>query len=241
MTAAEFWWSSQKNMATAGDTPDPEHIFRRNQPAISRAEQDRLAESSVVICGCGGLGGSVIEQLARIGVGRLRMVDPDDFATSNLNRQTGALLETLAGNKATVMAGRVAAIHPACRTEPVTGDVRDTDCLRDMNVAVDCLDNGPSRLELARQCAQAGIPLVHGAVHGWYGLAGVLLPGDDRYEKIYGRQTRADGPVSVLAPAVFAIAAIQAALVIKLLLGRPCRLESQWLHIDLLEDEFTCL
>jgi molybdopterin/thiamine biosynthesis adenylyltransferase len=228
-------------MVTARDIPDPEHIFRRNQPAISRTEQDCLAESSVVICGCGGLGGSVIEQLARIGVGRLRMVDPDDFATSNLNRQAGALLDTLARNKASVMAGRVAAINLACRTEPVTGDIRDTNCLRDMNVAVDCLDNSPSRLELARQCARAGLPLVHGAVHGWYGQSGVLLPGDDRYEKIYGRQAKENGHVAVLAPAVFAIAAIQAALVIKLLLGRPCRLGAHWLHIDLLEDEFTCL
>jgi len=227
-------------MANEKDFPAPDQLFARNHPALTRQEQNRLATGRVVLCGCGGLGGPVAEQLARIGVGRLRLVDPDKFELSNLNRQTGALLTTLGRNKAKILARRIREINH-CRAEALAADFRATDCLDNMEVAVDCLDNGQARLDLARQCARAGIPLVHGAVHGWYGQAGVLLPGDDRYEKIYGRQARENSPVSVLAPAVFAIAAVQAALAVKLLLGRPCRLESQWLHIDLLEDEFTCL
>jgi len=228
-------------MTRSQDSAGPAEPFRRNQPTISPAEQQRLAEARVLVCGCGGLGGPVIEQLARTGVGHLRLVDPDHFEPSNLNRQTGALHSTLGTNKAQVMAEQVAAINPACQVEGIGEDFRAADCLDGMDVTADCLDNGPARLELARQCANAGIPLVHGAVQGWYGQAGILVPGDDRYERLYGRRARDAGPISVLAPTVFAIAAVQAALVVKLLLGRPCRLDTQWLHIDLLADDFTCI
>jgi len=228
-------------MAYSKNIQDPEQVFGRNQPSISPAEQQRLAVAHVLICGCGGLGGPVAEQLARAGVGHLRLVDPDHFEPTNLNRQTGALRTTLGRNKAEVMAGRVQAINPDCRVQAIASDFRATDCLEGMAVAADCLDNGPARLELACRCAKTGIPLVHGAVQGWYGQTGILMPGDDRYERLYGRRARDAEPVSVLAPTVFAIAAVQAALVVKLLLGRPCRLAEQWLHIDLLADDFTCI
>ena len=227
--------------ATQGEISDQEPIFSRNRPAIRKEEQEKLASSRVVVCGCGGLGGALIEQLARTGVGYLRMVDPDHFEPSNLNRQLGALHATLGRNKAEVMAERVQAFNPECRVQAIASDFRDTDCLHGMDVAADCLDNGPARLDLARQCAEKKIPLVHGAVQGWYGQAGVVLPGDTRYEKLYGQKPQARELISVLAPAVFAIAAIQAALVTKLLLDRSCQLEQKWLHIDLLEDDFTCL
>ncbi len=216
-------------------------MFSRNQPTLTDREQQILSNAHVLVCGCGGLGGSVIEQLARTGVGYLRMVDPDHFESSNLNRQLGALHATLGRNKAEVMAERVQAINPECRVQASSSDFRDTNSLDGMDVAADCLDDGPARLDLARQCAEKKIPLVHGAVQGWYGQAGVVLPGDTRYEKLYGQKPQARKPISVLAPAVFAIASIQAALVIKLLLDRACHLEEKWLHIDLLEDDFTCL
>jgi len=216
-------------------------MFSRNRPTISDREQEVLRDAHVLICGLGGLGGPVAEQLTRAGVGHLRLVDPDFFEPTNLNRQLGALHATLGRNKAEVMAERAQAINPECRVQAIAGDFRDTESLDGMDVAADCLDDGPARLELARQCAEKKIPLVHGAAQGWYGQAGVVLPGDTRYEKLYGQKQKAREPISVLAPAVFAIAAIQAALIIKLLLNRACQLEEKWLYIDLLEDDFTCL
>ncbi|HHL32779.1 MAG TPA: HesA/MoeB/ThiF family protein, partial [Desulfobulbaceae bacterium] len=123
--------------------PDP---LLRNQGALDAGEQQQLIRSAVAVCGCGGLGGMVIENLARIGVGRLRIVDPDSFTVSNLNRQLGATLTTLGDNKAEVMARRIRSINESCRIEPVSHDFRKGAVLTEMDVAVDCLDNSGARL-----------------------------------------------------------------------------------------------
>ena len=59
----------------------------RNIPALSEADMGILADSHVLIAGCGGIGGNVVESLARIGIGAITVVDGDSFDESNLNRQ----------------------------------------------------------------------------------------------------------------------------------------------------------
>lgn len=59
----------------------------RNIPSLSIEEMEKLSGSRVLVAGCGGLGGNIIEQLARAGVGSLTVVDGDVFEESNLNRQ----------------------------------------------------------------------------------------------------------------------------------------------------------
>ena len=61
--------------------------YERNIPALTAAECLALRTKRVLVVGCGGLGGHIIDQLARIGVGFLRVVDGDVFEESNLNRQ----------------------------------------------------------------------------------------------------------------------------------------------------------
>jgi molybdopterin/thiamine biosynthesis adenylyltransferase len=61
--------------------------YLRNMKTLSEADQIRLLESTVCIVGMGGLGGLVTETLARMGVGRFRLVDGDVFEAHNLNRQ----------------------------------------------------------------------------------------------------------------------------------------------------------
>jgi tRNA A37 threonylcarbamoyladenosine dehydratase len=76
----------------------------RNRGLISDVEQRRLAASTVLIAGVGGVGGRVAETMARVGIGHLIVTDPDQFAVSNLNRQAGCTRETLGRNKAVVIA-----------------------------------------------------------------------------------------------------------------------------------------
>ena len=57
--------------------------YARNFAALDLAAQTRISKSSVLVCGCGGLGGALITLLARVGVGALRLVDGDAFAASN--------------------------------------------------------------------------------------------------------------------------------------------------------------
>ena len=92
--------------------------YLRNRNTIGIGQQLRLLRSRVAVIGCGGLGGHVIEALARLGVGSITAVDPDVFEESNLNRQVFSSINVLGRNKAEVAAERVAEIirpSRACR------------------------------------------------------------------------------------------------------------------------------
>ena len=86
--------------------------FDRNFPALTQQEQRQLWESHVCVVGCGGLGGYIIEYLARVGVGRLTVVDGDRFEPSNLNRQLLCTQPLLGSLKAEAAAARIRSIHP---------------------------------------------------------------------------------------------------------------------------------
>lgn len=77
----------------------------------------RLAESRVLVFGVGGVGGHLCEALARAGVGTITVVDGDDVAPSNLNRQIIALSSTVGRPKVEVIKERIALINPDCKVE----------------------------------------------------------------------------------------------------------------------------
>jgi molybdopterin-synthase adenylyltransferase len=223
------------------DFPD---IFIRNQGALSLEQQQILGKSHVAVIGCGGLGGFVIEQLARIGVGRLSVFDPDIFTTSNRNRQLNALTGTLGRNKAQTAMHRVKAIHSHCSITAYPDDFQTvfTNNQLKINLFMDCLDNRYSRRELAELGTSMQVPVVHGAVNGWYGQVGVHLPGDDLIERLYpARAASSDGTAAsppVLSFTVALIASCQSCEAVKLLLGLPSPLHHNWMHIDLKRCEF---
>ena len=73
--------------------------YLRNKNLISHEEQVKLSQMKVAVLGCGGLGGYVIEMLARLGVGKLILVDFDTFDESNLNRQLISTEKNLGSSK----------------------------------------------------------------------------------------------------------------------------------------------
>ena len=87
--------------------------YQRNQQIITVQDQRKLFRSRVAVIGCGGLGGYVIEELARLGVGTLVAVDPDIFKEHNLNRQLLSTVDALGRAKVELAAERVAEINPA--------------------------------------------------------------------------------------------------------------------------------
>ena len=84
--------------------------YERNVPALTEAECEALRRKRVLVVGCGGLGGHLIEMLARIGIGALRVVDGDVFEPSNLNRQLLSEVSTLGLSKAKAAAARVSRV-----------------------------------------------------------------------------------------------------------------------------------
>ncbi len=214
--------------------------YCRNQQALSTAQQLRLLRGKVAVVGCGGLGGTVIEELSRLGVGTIAAIDPDRFQEHNLNRQLLSSMAALGRSKVEVAHARVREINPAVDSVPVMRAITQSNgaqLLNGYDVVVDALDSIQTRLELARICHRLDAPLVHGSVGGWYGQVTVQLPGDDILEKIYGASPEDQGVEKELGNPCFApavVASIQAAEVCKLLTGVGKPLTDRMLCIDLL-------
>jgi len=217
--------------------------YQRNRNMITPDEQLRLFRSRIAVIGCGGLGGYVIEELARLGVGHIVAIDPDIFEEHNLNRQILSTPATLGKAKVDAALERVAEINPAVTVTAV----RDAFCtangfelLAGVQVAVDALDSISYRLELAEACAAAGIPMVHGAIGGWYGHVATQLPGDTTVQSIYRHWVAGKGIEQQLGNPAFTpavVASLEVAEVCKILLGRGELLRHRKLSIDLLEME----
>jgi len=89
----------------------------RNIGIITKEEQEILRASTIAIAGCGGMGGLVATQFARIGVGYLKIADSEVFDRSNINRQFGARLDTIGKGKALVTAEEIQRITPDVRID----------------------------------------------------------------------------------------------------------------------------
>ncbi len=218
--------------------------YLRNHDAISEAEQAILAQKRVLVVGCGGLGGYVIECLARIGVGYLRVVDGDVFDETNLNRQLLSSSMNLGRPKTLAAQQRVMAVNPLVEVEAFQTLLTDENAvplLDGCDVAVDALDNIPSRLVLQQAARSAGIPLVHGAVAGWIGQVCVVQPGQELLNSLYPASMDTQGEeqeTGTLSFTAALTASWQAAETVKLLLGKP-GLDGEILELDLLNSSFV--
>lgn len=217
----------------------PERYLRNNGP-LTISDQIRLLGSTVAVAGCGGLGGYVIEMLARLGIGELALVDPGVFKPDNANRQLYCSSESIGKDKVQVALTRIREINPAIQAQAFKQRIQDAfpTIQGKLNVVVDCLDSVHDRLELGRLCRTARLPLVHGAVNGWYGQIGVQTVKSNLIERLYSKAGQEKASPSVLAPTVMYIGSVQAAETCKLLLGKASTLHNSWLSADLCTPTF---
>ena len=92
-------------------------IFERTEILLGKEGVAKLGGTHILLAGLGGVGSFAAEALVRAGVGRLTLIDSDEVAPSNINRQLPATQETIGQKKVTVMGRRMTAINPACRVE----------------------------------------------------------------------------------------------------------------------------
>lgn len=203
--------------------------YSRNGTSLSCRDQLRLLNAHVAVIGLGGLGGTVVEILARLGVGRLTLVDGDTFDESNLNRQILSSPAKLGEKKAVAAAGRVAEINPAVTVRQIgeffTAGNAPT-ILAGVDLAADCLDSIGDRFLLEECCGRAGIPLVSAAIGGTSGQAMAIFPGDPGLRRIYGGPDKAgargiEARLGTLPYAAIYMAAVECAEITTILLGRP--------------------
>jgi molybdopterin/thiamine biosynthesis adenylyltransferase len=213
--------------------------YLRNHGTVGVKGQLALLNSSVVVIGLGGLGGYIVEGLARMGVGRLVLVDGDVFLDHNLNRQVLSQEAYLGRRKADVAGERVREVNAA--VEVTTLDEfasRDNlpGLLSGADVVVDALDRLPTRLMLQEAAAQAGVPMVHGAIAGGMGQVMTILPGDAGLRALYGDgdvpEHGAEAELGTPPASPMMVAAWQVHEAVKLLTGTGEVLRGRLLFLD---------
>jgi len=216
--------------------------YVRNKKTLSDENQLKLANSCVAIVGCGGLGGYIAEQLARIGVGKLILFDGDRFEISNLNRQIMATELNIGQWKVEAARDRLKSVNSEVLVEAVRDwfeEAKAPEMLQKVDLVCDALDSRESRVMLERVCHQMNLPLVYASIAGWFGQLGVSLPGDFSVSRLYGHGERGVESTwgnPAFTPAV--LASLSVAEAVKLLVGRMPSLRHAWLQVDLLTMEF---
>ncbi len=221
--------------------------YHRSHGTLGLEGQIQLLQSKVAVIGAGGLGGFVIELLARMGLGYLIVVDDDSFADSNLNRQLFSLNDNLGKPKVEEAARRVAQVNEAVEVKTFhcrAGLQNLPSMIKDCDLVIDCLDNLPSRFDLEKICSEMQITMIHGAIAGFLGQIAVVRPGRSMLTAIYGNisesssdkgiETKLGNPA--FTPAM--LASWQAGEAVKLLAGLDGVLEeNKLLIIDMLSGE----
>ena len=216
--------------------------YSRNIPALTEEECALLRTKKVLVVGCGGLGGYLIELLARLGIGSIRAVDGDVFEQSNLNRQLLSEVPLLGCSKAQAAADRVARVNPEVRVEALHCFLTEENALSLMegcDAVLDGLDNIESRRILARACTEAGIPLVFGAIQGWILQAGIAMPGDHLMDILYPQGTVIRDKSALSFTPAFC-AAMQVSMFTRMLCGRKIKTGTVY-YVDMLNHEFETI
>lgn len=138
--------------------------FSRTQLLIGKPAMHTLMGSRVAVFGVGGVGGYVVEALARSGVGELDLIDDDRVCVTNVNRQVIATLSTVGKHKVDVCEQRVHDINRRCIVHkyqmfylPENADVID---LSKFDYVVDCIDTVKAKLDIIRRCHELGVPVI---------------------------------------------------------------------------------
>ncbi len=216
--------------------------YARNIPALSETECACLLSKKIAVIGCGGLGGHLVELMARIGVKELVVVDGDSFDISNLNRQLLSETEVIGVSKADTAADRIRRINPDIQVSVyqtmLTAENADS-LISGCDAVLDGLDNISSRKILKQACNKAGIPYIYGAISGWVAQAAISMPDDNLIELIYPEHTQIrDKSALSFTPAL--CASMQVSLCVKLLTGRAVQTGAIF-YFDLLNQEYEVI
>lgn len=179
-----------------------------------------LSESSALVVGAGGLGGWVIEYLARAGIKKITAVDGDVFSSSNLNRQLYSTSGNLGEYKVFEAKKRIFEINPKVEFVAVSdmlGEKNASGLVSDADIVFDCCDNQVTRLLLEKVCSASKKILIHGAINRTFGQVSAVFPGDGTLSRLYSGRAEKTEKTLAYVPAV--IAGLQVNEGIKALVG----------------------
>ena len=230
-------------------SPDRLDRFARQiiVPEIGGAGQVALANARVTLVGLGGIGAPVVQYLAGAGVGHLRLIEPGDVETSNLQRQTIYTVRDVGHAKAVAARRWLANFDGELSVELIdrrvdTGNAAEL--LGTPDLVIDGTDNFATRLAVSDACVALGVPLLSAAVGRFQGQVAAFaghLPGQACYRCFVGDAFDADdcdtcaddGMLGAMAGWAGTFAALQAVRV--LLAGTAALGDPQWGKLHLLD------
>lgn len=215
-------------------------------PEIGAAGQARLAAAKVLVVGAGGLGSALLPLLAGAGVGHLTVVDPDRVEASNLHRQTLYRMADLGQPKAKVAAREMRALNPDCHAQALVARL-DPALARGLiataDVVVDAADSFAVTYALSDLCLVAHKPLISASVLGRAGYAGGFCAGAPSYRAVFPDlppALQSCATAGVMGPAVALLGAMQAQMVLAVLLRHQPAPLGQMLRVDLANWQLSC-
>ena len=138
--------------------------FSRTELLLGKDAMQRLYHARVAVFGIGGVGGYVVEALARSGVGAFDLIDDDKVCLTNINRQIIATHQTIGKYKVDVMEERIHLINPEaqvvghkCFYLPETADQFD---FSQYDYVVDAVDTVTAKIEIILRAKEAGVPVI---------------------------------------------------------------------------------
>jgi adenylyltransferase/sulfurtransferase len=142
--------------------------------------QTRLKNSTVTICGCGGLGTPAATYLAMAGIGTIHLFDKDTIEATNLNRQFMYEIGDIGKPKALQLATKLSRLNSdisiVSHTTDITRDDSIEEVLHASDIILDCLDSIKVRKVLAKKAEALFKPIIHGGIRAWLGQISVFYP-----------------------------------------------------------------
>jgi molybdopterin/thiamine biosynthesis adenylyltransferase len=206
------------------------------------AGQKRLKQARIVIAGVGGLGSAAALYLVAAGVGTIRLIDHDEVALSNLNRQVLHWSTDIGRRKVISGMEKLRSINPGVTVEAVHETITETtvyNLIDEFDLIVDAMDNLRGRFLLNIVALEQGKPLFHGAVRGFEGRAMTVIPGSTACLKCLYHGVRTEEVIPVIGTAPAIVGAIQATEVIKYIMGIGKLLENRLVIYDGINMRFT--
>ncbi|WP_417264006.1 HesA/MoeB/ThiF family protein [Celeribacter sp.] len=201
--------------------------------------QARLATARVLVVGAGGLGATLLPQLVGAGVGFIRLLDPDLIEESNLHRQTLFRMSDLGQPKAQIAAEALGGLNPDVTLEAHVTRLTPANLPRwsqDVDLIVDAADSFATSYALSDHCHQSRQPLISASVTGRQGYVGGFCGGAPSLRAVFPDLPDVMGACSdtgVMGPVVANISALQAQMVLAVLLGQAPSPLGQLLSVDL--------
>ena len=216
---------------------------------IGKIGQKKLFNSRVLLVGCGALGASHAEMLARAGIGKIRVVDRDFVEFSNLQRQTMFSESDASKRLPKVIAckNRIAKINSEIEVEAIVADVNHTNIeslIENCDLIIDGTDNFQVRYLVNDACIKHNKMWIYGAAVSSYGVTMTIIPNETPCLRCIFEEIPAVGSsptcdtAGVIMPIISTISAVQVTEALKVLTGKFDKLHGSLLQFDVWENDW---